>query len=122
YCFALSWAIDIPRLEKANLAERLAALRRAVLPLGFPLIILGGIYTGIFSPTEAAAVSVLYAGLLEFVIYRELPWRELPRIALSTGLVTAVVFVLVGAGAAFSWVISFAQIPQALLHDTIGLT
>lgn len=105
-----------------NWKQRGQALRRAVLPLGFPAIIMGGIYSGVFSPTEAAAVCVLYATVLEVGVYREMGWRELYRSALSTGLVTAVVFVLVGVGAAFSWVISFAQLPQALLTDTLGLT
>jgi len=122
YCYFASASMGIERLDAATWPERRRALRRALLPLGFPAIIMGGIYSGVFSPTEAAAVCVLYAALLEIVVYREMSWRDLHKTALSTGLVTAVVFVLVGAGAAFSWVISFAQIPQALLNDTLGLT
>ena len=111
---------DIPTVPKASWGERLAAARVAVWPLGFPVIIIGGIYGGIFSPTEAASVSVLYALLLELVIFRSLKLADIPQIALSTGLITAVVFILVGAGAAFSWTISFAQIPQAIL-GALGL-
>ena len=58
---------------------------------------------------------VLYAVILEFVLFRSLQPADIYRIALSTGLITGVVFVLVGAGAAFSWVISFAQVPQRIL-------
>lgn len=122
YCVAASVRMKIGRLPKVVWPARWSSLRRAALPLGFPVIILGGIYSGIFSPTEAAAMCVLYAAILEIVIFRELTLRDLPRVALSTGLVTAVVFVLVGAGAAFSWVISFAQLPQALVHETLGIT
>jgi tripartite ATP-independent transporter DctM subunit len=111
---------DIPTVPKASWGERLAAARVAVWPLGFPVIIIGGIYGGIFSPTEAASVSVLYALFLELVIFRSLKLTDIPEIALSTGLITAVVFILVGAGAAFSWTISFAQIPQAIL-GALGL-
>lgn len=111
---------DIPTIEKASWGERLAAMRGAVWPLGFPVIIIGGIYGGIFSPTEAASVSVLYALILEVIVFRSLKISEIPEIALSTGLITAVVFILVAAGAAFSWTISFAQIPQALL-GAVGL-
>jgi C4-dicarboxylate transporter, DctM subunit len=111
---------DIPTVPKATWGERLAAARVAVWPLGFPVIIIGGIYGGIFSPTEAASVSVLYALLLELVVFRSLKLTDIPNIALSTGLITAVVFILVGAGAAFSWTISFAQIPQAIL-GALGL-
>lgn len=122
YCYFAAVKMNIPRAPVATWAERRTALKRALLPLGFPVIIMGGIYTGIFSPTEAAAICVLYALFLEVLVYREMSWRDLHKTALATGLVTAVVFVLVGAGAAFSWVISFAQIPQALLNDTLGLT
>lgn len=121
YCYYRSVRMAIPCLPRCPWSERLTALRGALLPLGFPVIIIGGIYSGFFSPTEAAAVSVLYALILEVVVFRELSVRQIPEIACSTGLVTAVVFVLVGAGAAFSWVISFAELPQALITDGLGL-
>jgi len=120
WCWLASVRMGIPLQPRASSAERRRAVRRALLPLGFPAIIIGGIFSGVFSPTEAAAVSVLYAAVLEFVVFRELPLRELPVIALSTALVTAVVFVLVGAGQAFSWVISYAELPRMLV-DLMGL-
>jgi tripartite ATP-independent transporter DctM subunit len=115
YCWVAARWQGVPTEPKANWSERLLAMRRAILPLGFPVIIVGGIYTGTFSPTEAAAISVLYAFILEVVIFRSVKLSEIPHIAMSTGLITAVVFILVAAGTAFSWTISFAQIPQALL-------
>ncbi len=122
YCYIASIRLNIKPTEKSTRAERTRASRRALLPLGFPVIILGGIYTGWFSPTEAAAISVLYAVILECIVFRELSFRDLLPIARSTGMVTAVVFVLVGAGTAFSWVISFAELPQALINDILGLS
>jgi len=121
YTTIASVRMGIPRQPKATPEERRRALRRVLLPLGFPVIIIGGIYSGTFSPTEAAAVSVLYAAILEFGVYRGLSLRELPGIARSTGLVTAVVFVLVGAGQAFSWVISYADLPRVLVESVFGL-
>ena len=115
YCWFYSVRLNIPVLEKFSWPQRWEAIKRALLPLGFPVIIIGGIYTGWFSPTEAAAISVLYALLLEVVIFRSVKITEIPAVALSTGLITAVVFILVAAGAAFSWTISFARIPQELL-------
>lgn len=111
----------VPTEPKASWSERLAAMRRAIWPLGFPVIIVGGIYGGIFSPTEAAAACVLYALILEFLVFRSLNAGDIYRIAKSTGLITAVVFILVAAGASFSWVISFAQIPQEIL-GSIGIS
>lgn len=121
YSVFYAWRNGVPTEPKATWKERMTSVREAVWPLGFPVIIVGGIYGGIFSPTEAAAACVLYAIVLEFVIFRELKIRDLYAIAKSTGLITAVVFILVGAGAAFSWVISFAQIPQAML-GAVGIT
>jgi C4-dicarboxylate transporter, DctM subunit len=115
YSYAYAVINKVPTVPRARWGERFVALGRALWPLGFPVIIVGGIYTGVFSPTEAASVSVLYAIILEVFIFRSVKLSELPDIALSTGLITAVVFILVAAGAAFSWAISFAQIPQAII-------
>jgi C4-dicarboxylate transporter, DctM subunit len=110
----------IPIHPKATWKERLRATRKALLPFGFPMIIIGGIYSGVFSPTEAAAVSVLYAFVLEVIVFRTIKIKQMPAIALSTGIVTSVVFILVGVGTAFSWTISFAKIPQMILPQLLG--
>ena len=106
---------DIPTQPKASWKERGMAVYHSLWPLGFPVIIIGGIFGGIFSPTEAAAVSVGYAIVLEGFIFRTMKLSDFYATALSTGLVTAVVFILVGAGAAFAWVLSYAQVPQQIL-------
>ena len=111
---------NVPTEPNASWSERLVTLQRAVWPLGFPVIIVGGIYGGIFSPTEAAAACVLYALILEFIVFRSLSPADIYETAKSTGLITAVVFILVAAGAAFSWIISFARIPQEIL-GAIGI-
>jgi C4-dicarboxylate transporter, DctM subunit len=121
YSYIYAVRNNVPTEERATWAERGRALLHALWPMGFPVIIIGGIYGGVFSPTEAAAACVLYALLLEVVIFRSISVAEVYRTAKSTGLITAVVFILVGAGAAFSWVISFAQVPQAILGG-IGIT
>lgn len=106
---------DVPTEQKTTWGQRARAIQQALWPLGFPAIIIGGIYGGIFSPTEAAAACVIYAAFLELIVFRSINLHGLYETAKSTGLITAVVFILVAAGAAFSWVISFAQIPQAIL-------
>ena len=115
YCVIYAIRNDIPVLPKATWQERREAIVAAVWPLGFPVIVVGGIYGGIFSPTEAASVCVLYALVLEVLVFRSLGAKDLFEIAKSTGLITAVVFILVAAGAAFSWAISFNQISQAII-------
>ncbi|ROV60391.1 TRAP transporter large permease [Vibrio ponticus] len=121
YCLYYATVNNVPTEEKASWSERFQATKRALWPLMFPIIIVGGIYGGVFSPTEAAAVCVLYAFILEFVIFRSLGTHDIFTIARSTGLITAVVFILVGVGNGFSWIISFAQIPQAIL-EAVGIS
>jgi C4-dicarboxylate transporter DctM subunit len=120
YCYAYSKAKKIPLLPRTSWAERLAALKDGMPVMGFPLIVVGGIYTGYFTPTEAAAVSVLYALFLEILVYRSLTFNRTVDAFLQTGIITGVVFILVGAGQAFSWLIGFLQIPQQLLPPLFG--
>ncbi len=120
YCYFYSKAKKIPLLPRADWAERWAALKAGFPVAGFPLIVVGGIYTGFFSPTEAAAVSVLYALILETLIFKSLTLSRTVDAFLQTGIITGVVFVLVGSGQAFSWLIGFLQIPQQILPPLFG--
>lgn len=106
--------------EPASWSERFTALKKALMSFTFPLIVFGGIYSGIFSPTEAAAVSVLYAFILEFFIYKSITLKDVPKIALRTGVITAIVFILIAMGQAFSWTVSFARIPNIILPPLLG--
>ncbi len=115
YAIVYSTLKKIPTLEKATWGERYVALKATIGPLFFPIIIVGSIYGGIASPTEAAAISVLYAFILEVCIFRSIHIKQIPEIALSTAVVTSVVFILIAAGQVFSWVISYAQIPQEII-------
>ena len=119
YCYIGARIQKITPEPKASWGERLVALRRTLLPLGFPVLVVGGIYGGYFSAVEASAVAVAYAFVLEVIIYRQVSVRDLGAIALSTGLITAVVFVLVAVGAAFSQTIGTAGIPEAVLGPAI---
>ncbi|MGP2656122.1 TRAP transporter large permease [Malaciobacter sp. WC5094] len=115
YIYSIVHQDSIALAPKIDWKGRFKAVKKAILPLGFPVLIVGGIYSGAFTPTEAAAFSVLYAIILEVIIYKKLGINDLIDSSLSTGLITAVVFILVGAGQAFSWYISFEMIPQELL-------
>ncbi len=120
YCYVWARVKGMSSDPKAAWSERFRALRKAILPMGFPVIVVGGIYGGYFSAVEASAVAVAYALLLEVVIYRKVSIRDLGGLALSTGMITAVVFILVAAGNAFTYTISFAGIPQAILDPIIA--
>ena len=79
-----------------------------------PVVILGGMFSGWFTPTEAAAVACLYALFLGFVVYRTLHWRQLGPILVDTAVTTGVVTVLVMSAAALGWCISISRVPQTL--------
>jgi len=120
YCFVYSKIKKVGVLPKASWPERMTAIKDGLPVMGFPLIIVGGIYAGIFSPTEAASASVFYALFLETVVYRSLTFERIVDSFLQTGVITGVVFILVGAGQAFSWMIGFMQIPQQVLPPLFG--
>lgn len=120
YSIIYATVMGVPTEPKASWSQRLLALRQSLWPMGFPVIIMGGIYGGIFSPTEAAAACVFYALFLEFIVFRSLKISDLFAIARSTGLITAVVFILVAVGNSFAWIISFEQIPQTIMA-TFGI-
>ncbi|PWU67041.1 TRAP transporter large permease [Gracilibacillus dipsosauri] len=111
---------NIPLTDKATWKQRWFAFRKALLPLGFPILVIGGIYVGWFSATEAAGISVLYALILEVVIFRSVHIKQIPKIALSTGLVTSAVFVLVAGGQVFTYLVNLERIPQLLSEAVLG--
>jgi C4-dicarboxylate transporter DctM subunit len=92
------------------------ALVRGVWALGAPVIILGGIYGGVFSPVEAAGVACVYAALVTRLVYRELSWREVIDAAATTALLTAQVLVIVACASVFSWVLTVNQVPVKLVQ------
>jgi len=120
YCVIYSKWKRIALLPKASWGERLNAVKASGCVFGFPVIIIGGIYMGVFSPVEASAMSVLYALLVETVLYRTIGVRQLQDAAKSTALLTSVVFILIGAGQAISWLLSYAYIPQTLAPTLFG--
>jgi C4-dicarboxylate transporter DctM subunit len=120
YSYLYSRTKNVGRLQRVNWKERMQAVREGLPVMGFPVLIVGGIYTGTFSPTEAAAVSVAYALILEGIFYRSLTTSKIFDAFLQTGVITGVVFILVGAGQAFSWMISFLRIPQSFMPLLFG--
>jgi C4-dicarboxylate transporter, DctM subunit len=82
--------------------------------LVMPILILGGIYSGVFTPTEAAAVAVVYGFLIAMFVYRELSLRDIPAIVLDSFITSAVVMLVIGATASLAWLITLEQVPAQL--------
>jgi len=111
---------NIVRMPRASLKDILKAFVEALPALGFPVIILGGIYTGVFSPTEASAVGCLYAIVLEGIFYRSIKLSDLPSICFHTAKVSAATSILTAGGKAFSWAITYAKIPHQITNALLG--
>jgi len=95
---------------------------KAVPALLLIIIVLGGILKGIFTPTEASAVAVLYSFILAVFFYKEVKWKDLPKILLQAGVTTSVVFMLIGTSMAMSWVLAAESVPQDISAALLGLT
>jgi len=122
YMYLVATKKEYPRDEKKPLKEILVAGWKALPALFMPLIIMGGILTGAFTPTEAAGVAVVYALLVGFLIYRRLRLRHLPDVLLKSGLESGMVMLLIAMSEPFAWIVAADQIPQLLLDWMSGLT
>jgi C4-dicarboxylate transporter, DctM subunit len=91
------------------------AFLQAVIPLGLPAIIFGGILGGVMTPTEAASLAVLYAAVVGLFVYREIKWRDLPALMARSAVVTATVCFLLAVAAVIAWMLAVAQVPAAIL-------
>jgi tripartite ATP-independent transporter DctM subunit len=108
--------------RKSTWGERGQASLKAFFPLLTPVIILGGILGGVFTPTEAAAVAVAYAFFIGFFVMRSLTLKDVPDVLSNAGLTSAVVLLLVGAAMAFKTVVSLSHAPELLADMILGLT
>lgn len=111
-----------PVSPRAGLGEVWRAFRRACLALLMPVIIIGGMLGGIFTPTEAAVVAVLYAIFLGMFVYRELTGADLWRTLRVTGLQTASVMIITATAVVLGWVLTRSQFSQALTDAILGVT
>ncbi|MEU2202543.1 TRAP transporter large permease [Isoptericola sp. NPDC019482] len=107
--------------EKLSGAARLRVAGQAVPALLLIVIVIGGILAGVFTPTEASCIAVLYSLVLSFV-YRSISVRDLSGILLESARTTAIVMFLVGVSAVMSWVMSFAQIPQLVTDALLSVS
>ena len=104
-------------LDDMNLFQR---TKEAIWAIGMPLIILGGIYLGIFSPTESAGIACVYAIIVTVFIYKELSWTELWDSAVASAYLTAQVMVIVSASGVFAWLLTIRGVPQMLAGNLAG--
>ena len=105
---------NLPALPRASLREWLRSAREAIWGLLLMVIILGGIYSGMFTPTEAAAVAAVYAGFVALFVYKDLSIRECPKVLLESGTLTIMLMFIIANAMLFAHVLTTEQIPQQI--------
>jgi tripartite ATP-independent transporter DctM subunit len=112
YCYFYAWRKGIEFTDAFSLRRLLRAAARAIVPGITPAIIVTGLVGGVFTPTEAGAVAVVYAAFIGAFVYRELDWKGLLACAVHTSVITGLVMFLIFTSFAFSWVITLERVPE----------
>ena len=108
--------------EKLTGSVVLKTIWDAIPSLLLVVIIIGGILSGYFTPTEASGIAVVYAFLLSVFVYKSIKIKEIPAILVDTGVMTAVVMLIIGASSILSFVLSFTGLPQAISNLLLGIS
>lgn len=112
--YIAAWKLDLPCQPRASLSEVLRSGREAMWGLLLLALILGGIYGGAFTPTEAAAVAAVYAFAVAVFVYRDVRWAALPKTFLDSGKTTVMLMFIIANATLFSFVLTTEQIPQQI--------
>ena len=116
-----AWKNDYPRMARSTMRERWTAFRESVWGLMLIVIIMGGIYGGIFTPTEAAAVSAVYAFVIAVWVYKDIKLRDVPRVLLTSAAMSAMLLYIITNAVMFAFILTSEQIPQALSSWIVDL-
>lgn len=112
---------NYPRMAKATFAQRMKALRESFWGLMLIVIVMGGIYTGMFTPTEAAAMSAVYAFIIAVFVYKDLSLKDIPRVLLNSANMSAMLLYIITNAVLFSFVLANENIPQQLADWLVGM-
>ena len=105
---------NYPRMPKASWAERLLAFRESVWGLLLIVVVMGGIYSGIFTPTEAAAMAAVYAFIVAVFVYKDMPLKKIPKVLLDSASMSAMLLYIITNAVLFSFLMTSENIPQAM--------
>jgi C4-dicarboxylate transporter DctM subunit len=112
---------NYPRQPRASWGERWAAFRKSVWGLLLIVVVMGGIYSGLFTPTEAAAMAAVYAFFIAVFVYKDLTLRDVPRVLLQSANMSAMLLYIITNAILFSFVLTNEQIPQHLADWLVGM-
>src|SRR3984893_3999806 len=112
--FYRAWRNDYPRMARASWGECLRAFRESFWGLFLIVLVLGGIYSGLFTPTEAAAMAATYAFIIAVLLHKRLALRDVPAVLLKAASMSAMILYIITNAAVFSWLLTSEQIPQSM--------
>ena len=115
-----AWKNDYPRMPKATWVECFDAFRKSIWGLLLIVIVLGGIYSGAFTPTEAAAMSAVYAFVIAVFVYKDMGLKDVPRVLLGSANMSAMILYIVTNAVLFSFLMTSEQIPQQMIAWVTG--
>ena len=115
YSVQQAMAAEVPR-TRFNPARMFTAIKEAIWELPLPLVVLGGIYSGYFAVSEAAAITAVYVFLVEVVIYRDIKWRELPQVMRKSMVLVGGILIILGAALGFTNYLIDAEVPMKLFN------
>ena len=113
---------NYPKETLPTLKEALRSCYEAALVLIMPIIILGGILSGIFTPTESACIAVFYALFIGIVVHRSIKLKDLPKLLIDTAATSSLVMLVIGMASIFSWVLASEQVPQMVTEAILSMT
>jgi C4-dicarboxylate transporter DctM subunit len=122
YCYGYARFAGLKTAARTDFAQRMLSTRRAVLPLGLPALIFGGIYGGVFTPTEAAAAACVYAAVIETAVFRRLPLRDLFAVSRSSAITISTLLILISAGGAMTWFLTLERVPAMMAAMMSGVS
>jgi len=120
--YIISRRRNYPKGRIKSIKEFFFGLKDAILALLMPGIIMGGILGGIFTPTEAAVVAVVYALLVSFLVYREIRWKDLPKILIDSIVTTSIIMLVIANSAIFGWILANQQVPQSVAQIFLSIS
>lgn len=112
----------IPEIRETKKLSLVRYIIDSLWAFGSPVIIVGGVFAGIFTPTESAVVAVVYSIIIGIYVYKEIRWKDLPSIFYKSAISTAGIMIIMAAASLFAWVMTYVQIPQNLLNAALAFT
>lgn len=122
FVYATKHGYIVKRTKKLSFGEVIRTILEAIPSLLLIVIIIGGILSGYFTPTEASGVAVIYAFILAVFVYRSIKISEIPRVLVNAGVTTTIIMLIIGASSVLSFVLSFTGLPQAISSALMGIS